>query len=58
MNETRLPSIGAMGMCLAILVIVCCALGSLFGELGEQRGVGTASRALLSAVGVVGARSC
>ena len=55
MNETRSPSIGALGMCLAILVIVCCALGSPVGALGEQRGVGTASRALLSAVGMVGA---
>jgi len=55
MGETKSPSIGALGMCLAILVIVCCALGGLFGALSEPRGTGTMSRALLSAVGMAGA---
>lgn len=41
-------------MSLAILVIVCCVLGGLLGGPSEPRGVGTASRALLSVVGMAG----
>ncbi len=54
MSTNESPGIGALGMFLAILVIVCCALGGPLAGLSEPRGVGTATRALLSAVGMAG----
>lgn len=55
MGEDDRPPLGALGIALAIVILLMCGSTLASHDWGRPRGVGTVSRPLLAALGVVGA---